>query len=232
MLDNVQGPNSRLMRRAWSAAAVAALAVGLIAAVPRTLSAAPGRPMAAASRPALLQEGGEPLTPENASEVSRQSVQEPFWYAIARLVNFAILAGVLVYYLRVPIARYLASRSTDIRANLVKAAETREAAAAQLAEIERRMKALPAEIETLKARGAEEIKAEEARIREAAELERRRLLEQARRDIELQLRAAERDLVKRAAELTVGLAADRIKRTITDQDQQRIVDRYLTQMQK
>ncbi len=230
--ENVQGPNSQSVRRAWCAAAAALLAVCLVAGLPRSGWAAPGMARTAGARPAVLQESGAPLTAENASEVSRQSVQEPFWYSIARLVNFAILAGVLVYYLRAPIARYVAQRSTEIRANLVKAAETREAAAAQLAEIERKMKALPAEIEALKARGAEEIRAEEARIREAAEHERRRLLEQARREIDLHLRAAERDLIKRAADLTVDLATDRIKQTITDQDQQRLVERYLAQVQK
>jgi F0F1-type ATP synthase membrane subunit b/b' len=58
------------------------------------------------------------------------------------------------------------------------------------------------------------------------------LLDQARREIDLQVRAAERDLTRRAAELTVGLASDRIKRAITDEDQQRLVDRYLALMQK
>lgn len=176
---------------------------------------------------------GGTVQPGNASEVSRQSVHgEPAWRVLARLVNFGILVGVLVYFLRAPIANYLARRSTEIRRDLIKAAERREGAAAELASIERRMQALPGEIEALKARGAEEIAAEEARLRQSADAERERLLEQARREIELQLRAAERDLVKRAAELTVGLASDRIKRTITEEDQKRLVDQYLAQIQK
>ncbi len=173
------------------------------------------------------------LPPENASEVSRQSVHGVPWLdTIARLLNFAILVGVLVYFLRAPIAGYLARRSTEIRSDLVNAAETRRAAEAELAAIEQKLKALPGEIEALKARGSAEIAAEEARIRQAADAERARLLEQARREIDLQLRAAERDLVKRAAELTVTLASDRIRRTITDEDQKRLVDQYLAQMQK
>ncbi len=177
-------------------------------------------------------EGQAAHSPE-ASEASRQVVYgEPFWKALARLFNFAILVGVLVYFLRAPIAGYLARRSTEIRSDLVAAAETRQAAEADLAAIEEKMKALPGEIEALKARGAAEIAAEEARIRAAADSERARLLEQARREIDLQLRAAERDLLKRAAELTVGLASDRIKRTITDEDQKRLVDQYLARMPK
>src|SRR5919108_5959306 len=40
---------------------------------------------------------------------------EGFLPTIAKLLNFAILAGVLVYYLKAPIAAYLDSRSTHIR---------------------------------------------------------------------------------------------------------------------
>ncbi len=200
---------------------------------PIAAAAAPEARVAAASERVEQQHALGTVAPEEAQEVSRQSVHgEPAWVAIARFVNFAILVGVLVYYLRAPIAAYLARRSTEIRSDLTKAAETREAASAELAAIEQKMKALPAEIEALKARGAEEIAAEEARLRQATEQERERLLEQARREIDLHLRAAERELVKQAAELTVGLASDRIKRTITDEDQRRLVDRYLAGLQK
>jgi F-type H+-transporting ATPase subunit b len=151
---------------------------------------------------------------------------------VARLVNFAILAGTLVYLLRSPIRTYLADRSTQIRSDLVNAAALKETAAAQIAEIDRKMQALPGELEALRAQGAQEIAAEEARIRTAAAAERDRLLEQARRDIDLQVKVAERELVAHAADLSVGVASERIKKNITDDDQQRLVDRYVQQLQK
>ena len=79
------------------------------------------------------------------------------------------------------------------------------AAAAQLAEIERKLQALPGEIDALRTRGAEEIAAEEQRIAGQAAAERDRLLEQTRREIDLQLRLAKRELVEHAADL-VGAA--------------------------
>jgi F-type H+-transporting ATPase subunit b len=82
----------------------------------------------------------------------------------------------------------------------------------------------------LKRRGAEEIAAEEARITTLAESERRRLLDQAKREIETQLRLAERELKKRAGELAVEVATARVKRTITDRDQARLVDQYVAQV--
>jgi F-type H+-transporting ATPase subunit b len=156
--------------------------------------------------------------------------QDSLINVIARLVNFGILAGSLVYLLRSPLAGYLASRDAQIRSDLVNAAEMKQAAAAQIDHIDRKMKALPGELEALRRQGVEEIAAEEARIQAAAASERDRLLEQARREIALQVKVAERELVSHAAELAVGVATERIKRNITDEDQQRLVDRYVQQL--
>ena len=153
------------------------------------------------------------------------------WLAtIAKMFNFAILVATLVYFLRTPLVNHLSSRITKVREDLVTAAETREAASRQLAEIEAKLKALPAELETLKRRGAEDIVAERARIEQAAEAERLRLLEQTRREIEMRLRIAKRELLELTAGLAVGVARERIERTITPDDQARLVDRYAAQL--
>ncbi len=151
----------------------------------------------------------------------------PMLDMVARLVNFAVLAGTLVYFLRSPIKTYLGDRGRQIRAALVKADEMRASAAAQAAAIEQKMAALPGELDALRRQGAEEVAAEEARIRQAAEAERARLLDQARREIDAQLKLAERQLVAHTADLAVAVAAARVKSTITADDQARLVDRYL-----
>jgi F-type H+-transporting ATPase subunit b len=135
-----------------------------------------------------------------------------------------------VYFLRSPLATYLSDRGKQIRGDLVKAAEMKHAAAAELAQIDARMAALPGELEALRKAGAEEVAAEDARIREAAGAERARLIEQARRDIDWQLKIAERDLQKHAAALAIELATARVKATITEADQVRLVDRYVAQV--
>ncbi|MCA1560864.1 MAG: hypothetical protein LC804_11550 [Acidobacteria bacterium] len=150
----------------------------------------------------------------------------------ARLFNFAVLTGTLVYLLRKPIGAYLQSRATQIRSALVTARSLTDQATRQLAEIDDRLKGLPAEIEALKTRGAQEVAAEEARIRQAADAERQRLLYQMRREIDLQVRVAKRDVTREAGELAVAIAEDRIRRTITSEDQVRLIDRYAAQMRK
>ena len=154
----------------------------------------------------------------------------PILDMVARLVNFGVLAGSLYYLLNSPIRGYLADRSKQIRSDLVNAAEMKQAAATQIEEIDRKLRALPGELEALRTQGAQETAAEEERIRTAAAGERERLLEQARRDIDLQVKVAERELVAHAAELSVSVAAERIKNIITDDDQKRLVDRYVGQL--
>jgi F-type H+-transporting ATPase subunit b len=151
---------------------------------------------------------------------------------IARLLNFAILVGVLAYFLKSPIAGYLASRSGQIRQDLVMAAEMKATATAQLAEIEKKMQALPGELDALKAQGAEDVRAEKARIASAAAAERERLIEQTRREIAMRLRIARRELTEHVAQLAVNIAERRIRRTITPDDQLRLLDRYTAQLKE
>jgi len=183
---------------------------------------AAGSPLRAA------QEPGPARSAAGEAEPAEQG--HPLLDMVARLVNFGILAGTLWYLLKSPIRGYLDDRGKQIRSDLVNAAEMKQQAASQIAEIDRKMQALPAELEALRTQGAQEIAAEEERIRAAAAAERDRLLEQARRDIDLQVRVAERDLVAHAAELAVGVAGERIKKNITDDDQKRLVDRYVGQL--
>ena len=149
---------------------------------------------------------------------------------IARLVNFAILAGVLVMLLKSPIGEYLANRGTQVRSDLEHARVTSAAVATQLEEIDDKLRALPAELDALKTRGQTEIDAEEVRLRRATAVERERLLEQTRQEIDLQLRTAKRDLVRHAATLAVDVATRRVKETLTDVDHMRLVDRYVEQV--
>jgi len=149
---------------------------------------------------------------------------------VAKLFNFAVLAGILVYYLRRPIANYLVDRSQQIRHALVEASATRERASADLDSIQSRLSALPAELEALKVRGAEEVQAEQVRIRALAATERERVLAETRREIDQQYRVARRALVQETADQAATIARARIERDMTPADQARLIDRYLNQV--
>ena len=224
------------------AAAVTVLicAPGRAAAQPDLPSAAQavGTPAAALQPDAHGQPGEAPAAAHPAGDAHESGEAHgesgghgnPVVDTIARLFNFGILAGVLVYFLKSPISGYLRNRGIGIRSGLANAAEVRRAAAADLVAIEARMATLPAELEAIRKAGASEAEAEEARIREAAAAERVRLLDQARREIDWQLKVAGRDLQAHAANLAVAVAAERVKASITAEDQARLVDRYLGQL--
>ena len=106
------------------------------------------------SAPVLAQEHATPTPPAGQSPVAQGAEpahppageehheEESLVISGARLLNFAILVGVLVYFLRSPIAAYLIARSSQIRQDLVTAEEMRVVATTQLAEIDRRMQEL------------------------------------------------------------------------------------------
>ena len=146
--------------------------------------------------------------------------------------NFLVLCGALYYFMRTPFIDYLSGRSSQIRKDLVDAAELNRAATAQLAEVDRKLQALPGELATLKTRGAQEIAAEEERIAGAAATDRARLLTQTRREIEVRLQTAQRELSDHAAELALTLAKQRLAREMTPADHTRLVDRYVDQVKE
>jgi F-type H+-transporting ATPase subunit b len=171
--------------------------------------------------------------PQHEAEAAPEAAHEQtLLQTAAKIANFAILVGLLVYFLKTPVSVYLVSRATAIRRDLVTAAEMRASAAAQLAEIERKLQSLPGELAALKAQGAQDVAAEQARIAQAAAVERERLIQQTRREIEMRLRVARRELTEHAAQLAVRIAEERIKRTITPEDQMRLVDRYTAQLKE
>jgi F-type H+-transporting ATPase subunit b len=227
--------------RATVLCAILALAV-TIWFVPVVFAAAPQAeaPRAAAEQPA--PPAAHPAEPAQAAaaeghgaegaghgEAEAEHEESP-WAMVARLFNFVILAGGLFYLLRSPLAGFLEQRGVAVRSDLKRAADLKREAGAQIEEIDAKMKALPGEIDVLKRRGADEIKAEEARIHAQAEAERNRLLDQAKREIDSQLRVAERELKRRAGELAVDVATERVKRTINEHDHARLVDRYVSQV--
>ena len=186
----------------------------------------------ASAAPLPAQEHGSAETDaaRAVAEDARHGEAPSLWATAGKIANFAILVGVLVYFGRKPVREYLATRRTQVRADLEAAETMKRSAAAQIAEMDAKLKALPGELEQLRARGQAEIAAEEQRIRAQAEAERARLLAQAQHEIEQQVRLARRELVEHAASLAVAVAEKKIQQQINDADQSRLVDRYLAQV--
>jgi F-type H+-transporting ATPase subunit b len=217
--------------RASATAAVlsVALVLGGALSAPAPAAAAPDRAAGVQAQPAHDAPGSETAAAEAHTAEGQHG--ESIWATAGKLFNFAVLAALLVYFLRQPVRAYLADRSRQIRNDLVTAAAMKEDAARQIANVDAKLKELPAQLDALRARGQREIAAEQARIEQATAAERDRLLEQTRRAIDLHVRGARRDLVTHAADLAVQVARQRIEARITDEDQRRLVDRYLERVE-
>lgn len=145
---------------------------------------------------------------------------------IAKIFNFAILAGGLYYFTNKMFRDYLQTRSQTIRKDLTDAKTLRSEAEQQLTSVRARLAALPGELAEMKRRGEEELAAEKVRLANATAAERARVQDQARREIELTSRLARRELLVHSAELSMNLARKRIERDITAEDQARLIAGY------
>ena len=229
-LIRLRSLNTSELRRDFAGAFVVALMLAVVG-VAFAQEHAPSKPQDPAPH-------GAPPTaydkqdPEHAAEDGHGEEHGMLESLMWPTANFIVLVGLLWWFFKPALGTYLTDRHESIRKDLVEAANVKAAAAAELAEIDRKLHALPGEIEALKRRGAEEIAAEEQRIAATAKAERDRLLEQTRREIELQVRLAKRELVEHAAALSVQLAGERIQKSITPADQERLVDRYVSDLGK
>src|SRR5262249_49854537 len=105
-------------------------------------------------QPAAAAQGTEAPHGAVAHETAEgEAHEERIWPFIGKIFNFAVLAGPIVYFARTPLSNYLPRRRSEVRADLETAQTMKTEAAARIAEIEARMKALPAEIDALRARG-------------------------------------------------------------------------------
>ena len=157
-----------------------------------------------------------------SEEAAGHAAGIPWTDLLKQAVNFAILVGALVYFLKKPISSFLKERSEQLRASIEGAARAREEAAAKLSDIERRMARLPDEIAGLNRKMEAESEEEARRIREAAQVEIERVRAQAQVAAEQEVKKARQELRKEAAGLAIGAAEEIVKKAITAEDQERL----------
>ena len=147
---------------------------------------------------------------------------------LPRLINFAIIVGALVYFLRKPVRDMFKNRTLEIAKAMEESKAARERAVAALAEMERKAREMDAETRAMIA---------DAQVR--GEKDKQALIEEGRnivRDIQAQVKIgadievqkAKADLAIEASRLAVDLAEGKIKDTITSQDHERIVKDYIS----
>jgi F0F1-type ATP synthase membrane subunit b/b' len=147
----------------------------------------------------------------------------PVW--LPKAVNLTIFLLILYFILRKPTREFFRQRFAQIRAALERAAKEREAASAKLKEINARLNRLDAELNEIRAQAEREAAAERERIEASAREDAEKLRLLARREIEGAKKAALVELRQFAAEQSVALAEQIIRRELTPEDDARLVRR-------
>ena len=147
-----------------------------------------------------------------------------------KFFNLAVFVGVLVYILRRRLREALRGRRENIRRELIRAQQERDAAVEKLKEVEERLNRLDAEVEKVQQEAKREAAEERERIAWAAESESARLSEQAQREIESAGKAARQELRRFAAEQSVRRAEEMIRRELGSDDDARLISRGIEEL--
>jgi F-type H+-transporting ATPase subunit b len=176
---------------------------------------APGRQLAHESREAAGEEKDEmaefkqSASVQLISRLTGLSLQWSYWLSV--VLNFAVIAGVIVWAGRKYLPGMFRDRTAAIQKAMQEAQKASEEARRRLAEIESRLMKLDVEIGMMRNAAENEAAAEEARIQAAAEEEAKKIVVAAEQEIAAAAKAARRQLTAHAADLAVGLAQKQIR---------------------
>jgi len=144
-----------------------------------------------------------------------------------RVMNFVVLVVALFFVLRKPISQALSSRIKDIREQLESLETQKAEAEKQLAQYNEKLSQLESEAEKIVAGYIKQGHEAKAKILKEAEATAEKLQVQARRNIEHEFGKARQELQREVVEKSLIKAEETLKKAITAQDQDKLVDEYL-----
>ena len=143
------------------------------------------------------------------SRITGLSLQQSYWLSV--VLNFAVIAGVIVWAGRKYLPGIFRDRTAAIQRAMQEAQTASEEARRKLAEIETRLQKIDVEIGMMRDAAEKEGAAEAARIQAAAQEDARKLVVSAEQEIAAAAKAARRQLTAHAADLAVSLAQKQIR---------------------
>lgn len=144
-----------------------------------------------------------------------------------RCFNFALMVGLLVYFVRKPLRNGLRSRREEIEKTLADAEEAKLAAEAKYREYSEKLEKATEEIAEISAAIRREGELERDKILEHAKEMAGKIVEEADAKAANAVAKAKAELREEAAHLAVELAEERIKKDFGADDQQRLVSEYM-----
>ena len=186
----------------------------------------------AASQPVTISDLQSPAAQASSLLEAGESDSAESHHETLEWVNVLILAAVLIYVLRKPMARFFAERLDTIQEGLEEGRRAVAASEAKLAEVEKKLRDLEREIADFHARSEVEMKAERERLQQAAEREAQRVMDFAQAQIEAAVRAAQVELKRYAAGQAVELAESVIRRRLDEPLRHQLVNQFVAQLKE
>ena len=146
------------------------------------------------------------------------------------LLLFGISLWVLWKYAFPRISEALDRRQHAIEESIDHADRVRHQADELLAEYRERLAEARQQAEEIMARARRSAEAEEREASEEAKAKREQMLEQTRRDIEAETRRAIQEIRREVADLTVMATEKVTRKTLTEDDQRRLIDDALSEL--
>ena len=146
------------------------------------------------------------------------------------LLLFGISMYVLAKLAFPRISQALDRRQHAIEESIDEAARIRKEADQILAEYRERLKESRQQAEEIIERARRSAEAQEARAKEEAKANREQMMEQTRRDIEAETRRAIDEIRREVADLTVMATEKLTRKTLTEEDQRRLLDEALSEL--
>lgn len=153
------------------------------------------------------------------------------WLAFAyKVVNFAILVGFLVYFLRGPLGRFLTGSAKEAIAAFLGTRGRAEEAAAALEQQKQKIAGLENELNQMVGDARGDAENERRQMIEEAGAQAERIKAASRRQVEQEFLKARNDLRAELADRTVALAADLIRARLDDPQRERLVGEFIEQL--
>jgi len=159
------------------------------------------------------EEGGHAAT-ERATEIFK-------W------INFAILAGVIVWVFGKLLPPVFRNRAEAVSSAITNATNAKAAAEAQLRDAESRLANLQKEVAGLRAMAEKEAAAEVERLRAATQSDAQKIAAAAKAEIEATERAARLELKSLAANLAVDGAETLLAKQLTPKAQESLISNFV-----
>jgi F-type H+-transporting ATPase subunit b len=149
-------------------------------------------------------------------------------YLLGMGINFAIVAGVIIWIWKKNVPAMLRNRTAMIQKAMEEARQASADANRRLAQIEARLSKLDVEIGEMRATAEKETATEEQKIKAAAEEDARKIVDSVGQEITTAVRTARRELTAYAADLAVALAKKQIH--VDSSTDQTLVQRFARQL--